>query len=351
MLLVEDVVASLCPSDWDNGHESETLPRQIDRAARQFNLRKAHMAVRLLLGKIEDGGEDIAELESFVVLCLAHPGLLTRYRLPAIEQARRLALRLERAEESERAQELLERMCVLMPTERGLQHELAGLMRRLGKTDELVERYLGRAEEAVGRKNTTEAIGWLQESLMVDRSRRDVARMIRDLRYEEAERYRRSRSRRQRVVLTLLLASLAGIGAYRERSLNARFRSIEQAAESDLAGLRDRLLAIDSFIQAEPLWLGAFAARSERNRLRTQIDVLEARQAERKRLRLEVEEANLAAAESARLRARESVHRRDFETALKEFQEALEIAPENWEQRERTVADIQAIEEHLGANR
>jgi tetratricopeptide (TPR) repeat protein len=53
------------------------------------------------------------------------------------------------------------------------------------------------------------------------------------------------------------------------------------------------------------------------------------------------------AADSARLRGTRLAESGDFEGALAHFREALEIAPEDWADREEVEHEVTAFEEHL----
>src|ERR1051326_628003 len=68
---------------------------------------------------------------------------------------------------------------------------LAQLMRRQGMVQDLVNRYFERARKLMREGRNNEAAGWLREVLQLDPSRKDAARLIRDLRFKRAGSRRR----------------------------------------------------------------------------------------------------------------------------------------------------------------
>ena len=85
---------------------------------------------------------------------------------------------LERHGDVDNAQTLLELLTARDPDDKELDHGLASLMQRTGNADRLIERYLSRSEDAAREGRRRDAITWLREVLSIDRSRRDVARML-----------------------------------------------------------------------------------------------------------------------------------------------------------------------------
>jgi hypothetical protein len=221
-------------------------------------------------------------------------------------------------------------------------------MRRNGNAELLIERYLKRAQELISSPRPLEAIPWLQEVLLVDRTRRDVARMIRDLRYAQQER-KKQVARRLRVFgMIALLVTVVGSVAMREVSVARSWNEIPPARENDLASLNARVLAIDAFQEDQRFWHGMFAASRERRDLRAEIMRIEAGRAAEERENKARRDQQIAQAEAERLNGRQYAEQRDFERALESFRSALAVAPADWEDRERVEEDVRAITQWLG---
>ncbi len=344
-LIVEQIVSTVL------GEEAiPELSEQIAGLARALDPSTASSFARALVEHLEAHPEDLREHEALIVLGLAHPRVLREQKIPLGQEGRRLASRLEGVGESSRAQELLEVLSQNDPCDRGVDKDLASIMRRTGNADRLVERYLVRSEEAVAAGRRRDAITWLREVLMLDRSRRDVARMIRDLQYEEREIKERRRRAASRVGLALLVIGL-GVGVIlREMHVATSYENIEQATPGSVESLGQRLASIDSLIAGNPMWLGMFKAGRERARIRTEIDRLEAARAEATRLEADRLAELRIRTESSRMSGLRLVESGDLHGAADHLRRALELAPEHWPHLVRTRSDLAAIEELL-ANR
>lgn len=324
---------------------------QVERASHDIDERRAKPVCEALATHLAAQPEAQRELRAFVVLGLAHPRALAGREDVLIREGRRLAGFLEGRGETAEAQALLELLSRVRPEDRKLDHELASLMQRSGNSDRLVERYMHRAEEALAGGRRDEAIQWLREVLSVDRSRRDAARMIRDLQYEAAAKRRSLRRRVRLTGLLFLLAAGIAVAVWRESWLNEQYQSLPPAVEGSTESLETRLAAIDSIIDRNPLWLGAFRASQERSELRASITRLEAADA-RARMAAEAELARQRdEAESLRLRYRLAVEQGEIDAALGYLQRVLEAAPPDWEERPRLEADLEALEQLLGLGR
>ncbi|HVS17173.1 MAG TPA: hypothetical protein VMT18_01140 [Planctomycetota bacterium] len=345
---VDEIVAQLTPSTADGS--SPELRTHCMHAEGAVDPKRAELLADTLLEYLDSVPDAFEELEAVVVLWLAHPKALARQRDRCAAESRRLAAAYERRNEIPRAQALLEQLVARDPADKGLEHELGSLMQRTGNTDRLVERYLHRAEEAMREGRRRDAVTWMREVLSVDRSRRDVARMIRDLQFEESE---KRRAWRRRLRAFLLLVALVGVvlGVMgRESWLQQRYASIPPAEENDIVGMRDRLDQIDHLIAANPLWMGAFQASSERAGLRAAIAKHESRLLH-EQLAAEAElRRRLDEAESSYVRARAAVDEGDLAGALEFYRHALEAAPEDWSELERVQADVQAIRDWMAQN-
>ena len=342
---VDEIVAQLTPSTLDGS--APDLRTHCLHAEGAVDAKRADAFAEALLEYLDSVPDAFEELEACVVLWLAHPKALSRHGERCAAESRRLAAAYERRGEVARAQALLEQLVARNPGDKGLEHELSSLMQRTGNADRLIERYLHRAEEAMREGRRPDAVRWLREVLAVDRSRRDVARMIRDLQFEESEKRRAWRRRLRAFGLVVVLVS-AGMGVMgRESWLQERYAAIPPAEENDIVGMRDRLEQIDHLIAANPLWMGAFQASSERAELRAAIAKHESRLIQ-EQLAAEAEvRRRLDEAESSYVRAREAVDEGDFAAAIGFYEHALGSAPADWSERERLQADIQAIREWM----
>jgi tetratricopeptide (TPR) repeat protein len=292
-------------------------------------------------------GEDasaVSELEAMIVLGLAHPEVLDQYRIPLVQEARRLAVLLEKNGEAERAQSLLELLAACKPGDRSVERELGAIMRRTGSLDRLVERHLRRAEEAMREGHREEAVRWLREVLLFDSSRRDVARMIRDLRYETTERRAAWRKRLQRVAVFVALAGAVAFVVWREMRIEDEYHALPGARAGDVRAMRERLAQLDSWMDDNPIWLGMLDAVRERSRLRTEIEKIEAAAHEQERQQAAARARAETSAEAERVLGRRAAERSEFAEARKHFEQALKVAPPNWAPRAQVETDIAAID-------
>lgn len=341
---VEDLVNTLTGPVQGELNAAETLREQMKRAASEFDERAAQAAARALLDELCQDSSDTRRLEALLIMGLAHPAVLEKHRISLATEGRRLAQLLERAGQGDRARCLLELLSSRIPSDSAIDHDLAGIMRRTGSTDALIERYLRRADDSAQRGKSMEAISWLQEVVLLDRNRRDVARMIRDLRYEEKE--RRLKNTR-RVKLAAAFVAVFGIViavAMRETAIHTEYTSLPMAADGDLDSMRLRLSNIEALIDTNHVWLGMNSALVERGRLRGAVEKLESQISLKKRETELEREHQLEFAESMRTRGAQYAQQGKFALALADFRRALELATPTWEHRKRVLADVEAIE-------
>jgi Flp pilus assembly protein TadD len=340
-LLVDDVVCALTNPPQDGPSD---LRAQMRRAAEEFDRRTAEAFARALVDSLCDDPGDVRRLEALLILGLAHPAILKKYQVSLVAEGRRLCALLENQGDVERARSLLEVLATHMPDEKQLQQDLASFMRRAGDVDELVERCLERADEEVRKGRLMEAISWLQEVLLHDQSRRDVARMIRDLRYQEMENLARRRRRNRLTALLLSLVAVMGGFAWREHKMAGEYAALVASTPFDAASIEARIAGIDHLIANDRFWLGMFAVANERSELQRELDILEATTASAGRHAAELQYQRQAKAESLRLSATSNVSAGDLQAALAEFEQALAISKPEWERRERIEANILAIQ-------
>ena len=347
-VIVEEVVTAVLGSA--EGAERGDVRVQMDRASRDIDEHTAESFCNALLERLAEDPASVRGLEALLLLGLAHPSLLDQHRIPLAQEGRRLAVLLERAGEVERAQTLLEVLSQRCPTDRGVERELNGIMRRSGSLDRLVERHLRRAEEAIKAGHREEAVHWLREVLVLDRSRRDVARMIRDLRYEDTDRRNRWKRRLQvAALLTVLGAALVGV-VMREQRIEEEYAALPKLKGKDVEAMRAQLQLLDGWIAKNPLWLGMFDAGRERSRLRTDIEQTEAAQHEAQRVAMAAHAKQEIAAEAERVLGRQMAEHGDFAAAHEHFQRALELAPADWKAREQVRTDVEALASWLQKN-
>ncbi len=287
--VTEIVVAVLGRDESDPGERRavHSLTESISSAAESFSDRGAVAMGRTLFAHLGEEGRSLPEFEALIVLALAKPRLAAKLRFSLSQEGRRLAVLMEHAGDRNRALHLLEVLNSRLPEDRHVERDLAAMLRKTGNVQKLVDRYLRRAEGAVGDGAPMDAIPWLQEVLLVDRSRRDVARMIRDLRYQEAERIERRRRLLKRALVTLALTAVLGFAGWREWELRERFLAIPVADETRIDSINGRIARVDALVASSPLWLGALMASRERTRLKGEIASQMRKLAERKQLALE----------------------------------------------------------------
>lgn len=340
---MEDVVTAVTGAG--SGLSAHAALRdQMQRAADEFDERTAEAFARALLDRLCQTPEDLRQLEALLILGLAHPSVLEKHRISIMTEGRRLALLLERAGEKERACCLLEILAQRLPAEQSIDRDLSGIMRRSGNTTELIERYLSKADEAATRGRTNEAVAWLQEIMLLDQNRRDVARMIRDLRYQDKERRSRIKKRVRIAACSLAIAGLATFAVLREQRIRAAWVGIPPAPPGDVAALRARLDRITDLISEEHVWLGLLQAASEKKSLATEIDARDEEQSARQHEVDVAREQQMDLAETARTRGLYYAEQGKFDLALADFRQSLELSPLDWEHRARVQADVSAIE-------
>ena len=332
------------------GDSSESdLRDQVAGAARSYDQATAVSLVHSLVEHVAKHPDDPRPLDALIILGFAHPKVVKEAGFQLVHEGRRLAGLLEREAHTDRAQALLEYLSALDPDDKGIDKDLASIMRRTGNVDRLVDRYVHRAEEAVADGRRRDAITWLREVLMLDRSRRDVARMIRDLQYADRER-KESWSRRVRTVLLIVMGCglVAGV-IFRELHVQRLYANLAEAQEGNLDSLQVRLASIDALIAGNPLWLGMFQAGRDRSNLRIEINKLEARLDDEARIEETRRAEHRVLIDSIRTRGLLLVQQGNYEGALEQFDMALAEAPEDWAHRERAEADVAAIRVHLAA--
>ena len=217
----------------------------------------------------EGKGADPESLLALTTLGVAHPEICRRHGISSIAPGRRYAARQEQAGDPEAAKAVLRFLIDRFPGQKSLERDYAAVLRRQGMVQDLVERYHERAQALLKEGKTHEAIGWLQEILQIDHSRKDVARQIRDVRLKQSRSQRWSlRGLRSVLGLLTLGGCLAWLVAHEQRAAEA-FNALPKVQSGDIPSLRRRLAALDEFVAANPWWYGALSVVTERTEIRT----------------------------------------------------------------------------------
>jgi len=344
-LIVRDAVALAC-GDLAGGAELEAHLLERVEITRSLPDDQVQECFDVLAP--DAGDEAQAEvLAAALILTAAHPRAAAAFKLSPAVVGRRLAAAFERAEDVDFAFASLRVAGRFAPGNAGIERATASLMRRQGMVQELVDRYLDRAQRLLDEGEHAEAIPWLREVLALDRSRKDVARMIRDLRFDEVS-SANARKRRVRIAGLALAVSLGlSFAALREVRLRSDFADLPQAIPGDVPSLNARLAAVEEFVAANPVWHGALGALQERSELRVLIErIVEDEAAKREKAETARERMD-EMADGSTVLARRLYERGDAQGALDEFEKALSIASESWPQRERTERDIAALKEAI----
>ena len=310
--------------------------------ARSFRRRVVEDCLEVLAPSAGGEESDPEVLEAVLILALAHPKLAEDHAVAPVVVGRRLATKQDHDGATEAAQRTLLALADSLPGNRAIERDLASLMRREGRVQDRVERYLERARLLLDEGCKQEAIPWLREVLQLDRSRKDVARMIRDLRFDEVAE-RKTKKRRVRVAVVVALLSLGiSLAGLREVKVRREYAKLP-GTDADLSSMRVRLAALEGFVDEYPVWHGALGVLQDRSRLRVEIDrlnteILTLREMDASKVRRRQSQAD-----GARVKARSLAEAGDFQGALDQFRRALDLAAPEWEHRARTERDIAAI--------
>jgi tetratricopeptide (TPR) repeat protein len=345
-LIVRDATLAINGAPETRGEPKEFLQDRVQETAK-LDAKTIEDCAEVLIASASGEDPDPEVLEALTILGLAQPHIASQLGVNALAHGRRLAARLERDGVVEHAVAVLQFLVDTNPGHRALERDLAAMMRRTGMANDLIDRYIARAQALLKEGRTQEAIAWYREVLLLDRSRKDVARTIRDLRFQEVD-DQGLRKRRRRIIAVVLLVStiLTAVGLH-EKMVRDEFHNLAGYQPGDVGSMQDRLDTLEAFVDEHPVWHGALGVLSERSRLRVELQRLRDEIASRK----EKESATLArmqdAAELARRRARIHAENNDFPSALRELANALELAPPDWSEREQVERDVAAIREYL----
>lgn len=344
-LFVDDVVTALTGPVDARGHATSALKDQMKRAADEFDQRTAEAFARALLESLCAEQIDLRRLEALLILGLAHPTILDRHRISLRTEGKRLATMLEHQGQVERARCLLETIYARVGTEDDLIVDtgVEETPAQRSKIEEQIDGLLRRADDCAARGKTADAIHWLQEVVLLDRNRRDVARMIRDLRWQDNERKARNVRRLKIAGLILVVGGFVAGITLRETQIAQEFQAIPTAA-GDLASLRERLASIDGLVESNHFWFGMSGALREQSRLRRDISTLEQKAAELAHEAAIARDQKVEQADSAMTRGMMLAQQGHFEQALSDLRQALALSDKNWSERAKVQANVEAIE-------
>lgn len=343
--LVEEIVSALTGLNVGQT-EQVNLIEQMSRAAREVDVRTASAFGNALLDSLCEDPGNVRLLEALMILGLAHPDVLARRGISLSVEGRRLAILLEQRGESDRARCLLD----LIDSREDKAPASASADASTDESqssDSLIEENLERARRAVKAGRISTAISLLQAVLVADRSRRDVARMIRDLRYQESENLLSRRKFRRNALSLLLVAGICTYFGLREYRIFEEFRALPPASPAE-ASVRARLSALDNLIDEHRYFSTLVLVRREIKTLEEDLAQRAEARAEQER---EIEAAaaeRIKRAEAARLRGLMRIERGEYDTALEDFRQSLELSDENWPARGRVLADVAALEAAQG---
>ncbi|MSR61497.1 MAG: hypothetical protein EXS08_03485 [Planctomycetes bacterium] len=308
--------------------------------------RAATECVEVLSSVAEGDGADPDVLEALVIVALARADVASELELPTVATGRRLAARVASAD-LERAKAILELLTEHFPAQESLERDLAQLERRQGTVQDLTDRYFERAQKLLREGRASEAAGWLREVLQLDPTRKDAARMVRDLRFKKVTGTERKRGGHGYLVVTLVLAGGLSYLGLREFRVREEFRALPSVAAGNSAALHRRLADLEQFVERHPLWHGALGVLAERAELRVQMAVLD----EQARAEHEAAERALRErAESAQLCRQRGLllaQGGDLRGAVVALREALDYGGPDWNERERVARDISDLEASL----
>ena len=349
-LIIRDATLAINGSPEARGGPAEHLPSRIREVA-SFDEDFLGDCLDVLVPSVENNESDLEVLEAVVVIGLARPELARSRGLSPIAAGRRLAGLREKSGQGECALALLELLVKHHSGHKALERDLAGLMRRQGMVGELVERYLERSRGLLQDGRTSEAIAWLREVLLLDRSRKDVARTIRDLRFQEIDKAKGRRSVRRVAAITLVGSVLVFTGLLREKRLAEEYRAVPSAKGGDLVGMKERLARLESFVDRHPIWHGSLGAIEARTEARLAVDRAEETQRKQEERKKAERLRTLEDADLARKRGVMLAESGDYSAALEELRRSLRLADTEWKERERVQRDVDAISSYLEEQR
>lgn len=346
-LILRDATLALCGVPQTRCDYGEHLVERV-QAVQAMQPSTVEEYIDLLMDADALGEEaDLKLLSSLMIAGLAHPELCSMRGFTGLATGRRVAARLEREGNSDDALSVLEELRAMYPDQQALERDYDAVLGRLGMVLNLADRYYDRAQHLLAAGEIEEGINWLREVLLLDSSRKDVSRQIRDLRLSSGRRKPRARVRWSLVLLGICVPlALTGL-VLREQGLRETYNHLPSALVGDLDSNRARLEALNRFFEQNPIWHGAIAIELERTDLRLEVDRLQVLDEQRRAEQSSESQEQMIWANQLREAARESVRQSHLQEALSQFEQALEEAPEEWEHRAKTLKDVEFLRKHL----
>lgn len=341
-LIVRDATLAINGAPEKRGEPRAHLAARVKEVAR-MEPRTAEECVEVLATVARGESADPEALEALLVLGAAQPELAERLNLQTLATGRQLAARMERENQIERAMAVLELLQKHFPGQDSLERDLSQLMRRQGMVQDLVARYFERAKTLAREGRPSEAAGWLREVLQLDPSRRDAARMMRDLRFKKVARSQKKGSWVRFLFVATLLSLGLSYAILRELRLREEYREL-QTTSSSAPSLKRHLAELEQFIQRNPVWHGAFLALSERSQLRVQLAVLEERERQAREEVARAERERLEAADLYREQGLMLVNGGDLPGSIAAFKKALEAGGPSWPKYAQVSRDVSELE-------
>ena len=346
-LILRDATLALCGAPETRGDHGEHLVERV-HAVQAMEPSAVEEYIDLLMDADALGEEaDLELLSSLMIAGIAHPDLCSMRGFTGLATGRRVAARLEKEGNSDGALSLLEQLRAMYPDHRALERDYDAVLGRLGMVLNLADRYYDRAQQLLAAGEIEEGINWLREVVLLDSSRKDVSRQIRDLRLS-CERLEPRAKVRWSLVLLGICIPLAMTGVVlREQGLRETYDHLPTALVGDLESNQARLEALNQFFKQNPIWHGAIAIELERTDLRLEVNRLRVIDEERRAEQSSELQEQLAKSDQLREAARESVRQSRLQEALSHFEQALQEAPKEWEHRAKTQKDIEFLRKHL----
>lgn len=362
---LDDLVGALSAPDGDAA-PAAALAARMRHAASHVDAITAQAAARALLADLGQDPLDLRKLEALLMLGMAHPLLLARHGIELGREVERLALLWERAGQVGRAAALRatvsEFQAQAAPPDAQPSLEPASLVLRAPldaprphpvdarrATAIVVEQRLQSASECVAAGRHDEAQAHLRAVLELDPTRKDVARMSRDLAHARTS----ARARRRRQALLALCAALACLAAWscwrRERAIAVEYAALTPLVAPEEAAIEARLALLQDLRESRGAWFGMASLMRESDALRARLDDLRLAAERERQARDERQAERRMAADSWRARARQAAEQGDFQAAQAHYSRALAAADAMWEHRARTERDAVAVSRWLAA--